>query len=144
MRRVVTSWPEALMAVVPADHPLTDRPALTWTDLTAETFLVRYGGTGPQAHDHVTRRIAELGHHPRILRWDVGRETLFHMVAQGWGVTITTESVASVPISGLAFRFVADESERAEFHAVWSPYNRGQTLRNLLDLAEQMKRWSVR
>lgn len=133
-------WSEALMAVVPAGHPLTDRPTLGWANLTAETFLVRYGGTGPQAHDHVTRRIAELGHHPRVLRWDVGRETLFHMVAQGWGVTITTESVASVPVSGLVFRPIADESERAEFYAVWSPYNRGQTLRNLLDLAEQMKR----
>jgi len=133
-------WSEALMAVVPAGHPLTDRPTLGWANLTAETFLVRYGGTGPQAHDHVTRRIAELGHHPRILRWDVGRETLFHMVAQGWGVTITTESVASVLVSGLVFRPIADESEQAEFYAVWSPYNRGQTLRNLLDLAEKMKR----
>jgi len=93
-------WSEALMAVISADHPLANRPALTWADLMAETFLVRYGGTGPQAHDHVTRRIAELGHHPRILRWEVGRETLFHMVAQGWGVTITTESTASVPVSG--------------------------------------------
>lgn len=137
-------WSEALTAVIPADHPLANCSAITWTDLTAETFLVRYGGTGPQAHDHVTRRIAELGHHPRILRWDVGRETLFHMVAQGWGVTITTESVASVPVSGLVFRPIADESERAEFYAAWSPYNRSQALRNLLDLAEQMKRGSVR
>lgn len=137
-------WSEALMAVVPADHPLTDRPTLGWANLTAETFLVRYGGTGPQAHDHVTRRIAELGHHPRILRWDVGRETLFHMVAQGWGVTITTESVASVPVSGLVFRPISDESERVEFYAAWSPYNRSQTLRNLLDLAEQIRRKVVR
>lgn len=137
-------WSEALMAVVPADHPLTDRPTLGWANLTDETFLVRYGGAGPQAHDHVTRRIAELGYHPRILRWDVGRETLFYMIAQGWGVTITTESVAFVPVSGLVFRSIADEPERAEFHAVWSPYNRSQTLRNLLDLAEQMKRGAVR
>ena len=133
-------WSEALTAVIPADHPLANCSAITWIDLTAETFLVRYGGTGPQAHDHVTRRIAELGHHPRILRWDVGRETLFHMVAQGWGVTITTESVASVPVSGLVFRPIADEQEQAEFYAVWSPHNQSQTLRNLLDLAGQMKR----
>ncbi|WP_308219994.1 LysR family substrate-binding domain-containing protein [Nitratireductor sp. ZSWI3] len=137
-------WSEALIAVIPADHPLADRPALTWADLTAATFLVRCGGTGPQAHDHVTRRIAELGHHPRILHWKVGRETLFHMVAQGWGVTITTESTASVPVSGLAFRPIADEPEQADFHAVWSPYNRSQAVRDLLDLAARMKRESDR
>lgn len=135
-------WSEALMAVIPTNHPLADRPALKWVDLTAETFLVRCGGTGPQTHDHVTRRIAELGHHPRILRWDVGRETLFHMVAQGWGVTITTESTASVPVSGLAFRPIADEPERADFYAVWSPFNRSQAVRNLLDLAARMSRES--
>lgn len=133
-------WSEALIAVIPADHPLADRPALTWADLAAETFLVRYGGTGPQAHDHVTRRIAELDHHPRILRWEVGRETLFHMVAQGWGVTITTESTAAVPVSGLAFRPIADEPEQADFYAVWSPYNHSQAIRDLLNLAARMRR----
>ncbi len=133
-------WSEALIAVIPAIHPLADRPALTWADLAAETFLVRHGGTGPQAHDHVTRRVAELGHHPRILRWEVGRETLFQMVAQGWGVTITTESTASIPVSGLAFHPIADEPEQAEFYAVWSPYNCSQSVRDLLDLAARMRR----
>ncbi len=135
-------WSEALMVALPADHPLADRSALTWAELVAETFLVRHGGAGPQAQDHVTRRIAELGRHPRILRWDVGCETLFHMVAQGWGVTITTESTAATAAAGLAFRAIADEPERADFHAVWSPYNRSQVLRNLLDLADQMRRGS--
>lgn len=133
-------WSEALMAALPANHPLAERPTITWADFTAETFLIRCGGTGPQAHDHVTRRFAELGHHPRIVRWEVGRETLFHMVIQGWGVTITTESTASIPVSGLVFRPIADEQEQAEFYAVWSPHNQSQTLRNLLDLAGQMKR----
>ena len=62
------------------------------------------------------------------------------MVAQGWGVTITTESTASVPVSGLAFRSIADEPERADFYAVWSPYNRSQAIRDLLDLAVMMRR----
>ncbi|EAQ36889.1 transcriptional regulator, LysR family protein [Nitrobacter sp. Nb-311A] len=72
----------------------------------------------------------------------MGRETLFHMVAQGWGVTITTEATASVPVSGLVFRSIADELEQAGFHAVWSPYNRSQAIRDLLDLADKMKRRS--
>jgi DNA-binding transcriptional LysR family regulator len=133
-------WSEALLVVLPVAHALADRPTVTWVDLAAETFLVRYGGTGPQAHDHVTRRIAELGFHPGILRWNVGRETLLHMVAQGWGVTITTESAASIPVPGVVFRRIADEPERVEFHAIWSPYNRSQVLRNLLDLASRMGR----
>ncbi len=133
-------WSEALMAALPANHPLAERPTITWADFTAETFLIRCGGTGPQAHDHVTRRFAELGHHPRIVRWEVGRETLFHMVAQGWGVTITTESTASIPVSGLVFRSIADESEQADFYAVWSPSNCSQAIRDLLELAGKVRR----
>ena len=133
-------WSEALMAALSANHPLAERPTIMWTDLTAETFLIRCGGTGPQAHDHVTRRFAELGHHPRIIRWEVGRETLFHMVAQGWGVTITTESTASIPVSGLVFRSIADESEEADFYAVWSPSNCSQAIRDLLELAGEVRR----
>jgi len=133
-------WSEALMIALPAAHPLAEHAPLTWMDLTAETFLVRYGGTGPQALDHVTRRIAGLGRHPRIVRWDVSRETLFQMIAQGWGVTITTESAASIPVSGTVFRSIADEAEQADFYTVWSPCNHSQALRNLLDLAALMHR----
>jgi len=133
-------WSEALMAALPANHPLAERPTITWPDLTAETFLIRCSGTGPQAHDHVTRRFAELGHHPRIVRWEVSRETLFHMVTQGWGITITTESTASIPVSGLVFRSIADESEQADFYAVWSPSNCSQAIRDLLELAGKVRR----
>jgi len=90
-------------------------------DLTTETFLVRHGVAGPQTHDHMTRRIAELGHHPRIVRWNVNRETPFHMVAQNCGVTRTTESTTAFPVPGIVFRTITDEPEKVDFHAYGRP-----------------------
>lgn len=133
-------WSEALMAVLPQGHPLACAEHLVWRDLAAEAFLVRQSGAGPQVLDHIVRRLVEQEKSPRIRRCDVGRDTLMHMVADGEGITLTSEAAAHVPFPGVLFRPIADEPDRARFSAVWSPHNRGPALRHLLDLATEMSR----
>lgn len=82
-------WSEPLVSVPPDQHHLADRSAVTWADLAGETFLVRYGGTGPQVHDHIVLRLAEHWSAPSILRFDVERGTLLSMVGHGFGITRT-------------------------------------------------------
>src|SRR5690606_27164528 len=65
-------WTEPLVAVLQEGHRLTGQSAITWGDLAGETFLVRYGGTGPQVHDHIVLRHAGRWPAPSILRFDVG------------------------------------------------------------------------
>lgn len=134
-------WHEQLFAVLPVNHPLAEQESLGWTDLAGETFLTRNGGTGPQAYEHIIQRLAgqwEAG--LSILRCDVGRDTLMQMIAQGFGVSIASEAASLVEISGVAFRLLRDEPEPITFSAVWSPHNQSNTLRNLLDLAQDMSR----
>ncbi|WP_237154139.1 LysR family transcriptional regulator [Oryzibacter oryziterrae] len=133
-------WSEAMMAVLPQDHPLASAERLVWRDLAPETFLVRQDGAGPQVLDHIVRRLSEREKSPRIRRCDVGRDTLMHMVAAGDGITLTSEAAAHVPFPGVLFRPIADEPDRARFSAVWSPHNRGPTLMHLLDLATEMSK----
>lgn len=135
-------WTEPLFVVLPANHSLSEHNAVTWADLADETFLVRYGGIGPQAHDHIVLRLARYRPAPSILRFDVGRCSLLEMVAQGFGVTIVGASVALQPIPGVTFLPIADEAEPVAFSAVWSPFNHAAALRDLLDLAGQMSRTS--
>ncbi|WP_232316662.1 LysR family transcriptional regulator [Candidatus Burkholderia verschuerenii] len=75
-------WHERLLAVLPAAHAFANQQGVTWADLAGETFLVRYGGTGPQAHNHIVKRLDGLSTHaPSILRCNVGRDTLMQMIA---------------------------------------------------------------
>lgn len=131
-------WSEAFVIAVPLDHQLAAAERLEWLDLASEVNLVGLGGAGPQLLNHITRRVVERDRTPNIRQCDVGRDTLMHMVADGEGVTLTTEAAAHVPFPGVAFRMVADETERARFSAVWSPHNRSPALKNLLDLAAEM------
>ena len=133
-------WSEPLVAVLPERHRLAGQPAVTWADLTGETFLVRHGGTGPQVHDHIVLRLAGRWPAPSILRFDVGRGTLLSMVGQGFGITIAGAATSLLPTTGIVFLPFADEPEPVPFSAVWSPCNRNATLRNMLALAGRLRR----
>lgn len=133
-------WAEPLVAALPDGHHLADRPAVIWADLAQETFLVRHGGAGPQAYDHILLRLAGQWPAPSIQRFDVGRSALLSMVAQGFGVTIVGRDTSLAPASGILFLPFSDEPEPVAFSAVWSPSNRSAALRNLLDLAGAMER----
>ena len=131
-------WTEPLVAVLSQWHPLVAQSAITWTNLAGEAFLVRHGGTGPQAHDHIVLRLAGSSSAPSILRFDVGRGTLLSLVGQGFGITIVGAATALLPTSGVVFLPFADEPELITFSGIWSPSNRSATLRNLLSLANDM------
>lgn len=133
-------WSEALLAAFPLRHPLAGQREVGWADLAAETFLVRQGGTGPQIQAHICRRLADRCPAPSILRFEVGRGTLLSLVAQGQGITIAGAATTSVLLPGIVFRPVADEPEPLRFSAVWSPRNHNPSLKNLLALAERMRR----
>lgn len=133
-------WAESLVAVLSEQHRLVGQPAITWTDLAGETFLVRHGGTGPQVHDHIVLRLAGRWPASSILRFDVGRGTLLSMVGQGFGVTIVGAATSLLQPSGVVFVPFADEPEPVPFSAIWSPFNRSAALRNLLTLASDMGR----
>lgn len=133
-------WSEPLLAALPSNHRLAKREGVTWGDLASETFLVRQGGSGPQAHDHIVLRLAGRWPAPSILRFEVGRDTLMSMIAQGYGSTIVAEAASLIPSPGVTFLPVLDEPEPVVFSAVWLPQNRSPALRNLLDLAMKASR----
>lgn len=133
-------WNETLVIAVQTDHRLAIADQILWQDLTSDVFIIRQGGTGPQLQDHIVRRIVEQGKTPHLRRFDVERDTLMHMVADGEGITLTSEAATHVQFPGVVFRPIADEAEQAWFSAVWSPHNRSQVLKNLLDLAAEMSR----
>lgn len=130
-------WTEALFVALPERHPLAEAESVRWSELAEETFVARCGGGGPQVHDHIALRLAEHWSQPRIRRFDVERDTLMSMVAQGYGVTLTSEAAAQTSFPGVVFRPILDEPEPITFSAVWLPHNRSRALKDLLALAQR-------
>lgn len=132
-------WRDRLMAALPVNHPLAAQSDVEWRHLADETFLVRYGGTGPQVHDLIVVRSAGKWPTPTIRRFDVGHSALVSMIAAGHGVSLFVEEGAADSTANVAFRPVRDEPETIPFSAVWSPSNRAPALLKLLALATNMR-----
>jgi len=130
-------WTEVLLVALPERHPLAGAESVMWSELASENFLTRSGGAGPQVHDHIVLRLAEHWSRPRIQRFEVERDTLMSMVAQGHGITLTSEATPQASFPGVVFRPILDEPEPITFSAVWSPHNRSRALKDLLALAQR-------
>ena len=131
-------WSERVFAVLPRRHVLACKDALDWSDLVGESFIVSDVAPGPEIHDYLVQRLAELGRHPEVQPQCVGRDNLLSLVAVGRGVTLTSEATTVAQIPGITYRPIANEV--LPFSAVWSPKNDNPACRRLLSLARSMAR----
>ncbi|MFC5393989.1 LysR family transcriptional regulator [Bosea vestrisii] len=129
-------WSERVFVVLPDTHPLVGKEVLDWPDLAHEAFIVSETPPGPEIHNYLVQRLADLGHHPEIQPQYVGRDNLLAAVAVGRGLTVVSEAAAAVQMPGIAYRPVANE--QLPFSAVWSARNDNPALRRLLSLARTM------
>lgn len=131
-------WSERVFVVLPSDHPLCGKVELGWHDLVGERFIVSDGAPGPEIHDYLVQRLADLGRHPEIHTHYVGRDNLLSLVAIGRGLTVMSEAGTAAQLPGIVYRRLANEV--LPFCAVWSPRNDNPACRRLLSLARSMSR----
>jgi DNA-binding transcriptional LysR family regulator len=79
-----------------------------------------------------------MGHTISVVRYGVGRETLMHLVALGFGISIISEAGIATCYPGVVFRPLATDQDMLPYSAVWLPGNDNPALRRLLSLARSM------
>lgn len=131
-------WAEHVYVALSDAHPLAYRREVEWTDLRDKHFIVSRQEPGPEIHDYVIRKLADLGHHPSVARYDVGRENLMHLVALGFGISLTSEATIATVYPEVAFRPIEGADDVLPFSAVWSPSNDNPALRRFLALMRAM------
>ncbi|HWM45653.1 MAG TPA: LysR family transcriptional regulator [Xanthobacteraceae bacterium] len=132
-------WHERVYCALPEEHRLSSLKAVQWPDLQAESFIVSRDEPGPEIHEYLIRRLATLGFHPRVRRLSVCRESLFHLVSMGFGVTLTSESAVATPFHGVRFKPVDGDEDLLPTVGVWLPGNDNPALRRFVSLARAMK-----
>ena len=118
---VAALWAEPLHLVLPDDHPLAVNQTIDWADIAAQTVLLTNYGPVEFMARLVSRRIADHGHAPRIVRADVAGASVMHMVCLGQGVALAEGvTLCNIP-SGLVHRPIrfADEPERISTFLCW-------------------------
>lgn len=129
-------WSERVFVVLPDNHALAGSEELVWRDLADETFIVSETAPGQEIHDHLVRRLAELGRHPEIQVQHVSRDNLVPLVALGRGLTLVSEAMTVAQFPSVTYRPISGEI--LPFSAIWSAKNDNPAFRRLLSLAKAM------
>jgi len=135
-------WTEHMFIALPQGHALCENGEITWEALRDEHFIVCQSEKGRALHDHLIKRLAQIGYNPSVQRLDVGRETLMHLVALHLGLSLTSEAMVATQFPEVAFRPIAGDAAVIPFSAVWLPNNDNPAFRRFLSLARRVaKKW---
>ena len=69
---------------------------------------------GPEIHEYLIRRLADLGHRPHVRRHRLGREGIMNLAGLGLGVSLVAEHWHGVSYPGIVFRPVGEVDEPQE------------------------------
>ena len=109
---------ERLTAALPVDHALAERDAVEWDDLRDETILIQEWDDS-----QATRELyaSLLGQSARFHPHPASKQSVFALVAAGFGVTLATASQAEVTVPGVVFRPIAETNACLQIELVWRP-----------------------
>ncbi|MFA1624833.1 LysR substrate-binding domain-containing protein [Rhizobium mongolense] len=131
-------WSERIFVALPDHHLLAASPDVTLQDVRGEIFLVTADAAGPEIEDYLVRQLSGPGFRPKILIQRVGRENLMHMVAKGFGITLTTCSTLGAVYPGVSFLPIGDAAEVVCSSVIWSMTNQNPALKGMVDLAASL------
>lgn len=111
---------EALVAAIPSDHPLAQRPLIRVADLKDEPFILFPRPLGEGLYDAVVSACASAGYSPRIIHETDRMQTVVGLVATGAGVSIVPECVMRVSLPGVAYVSLGDSAPKSALSFAWS------------------------
>jgi DNA-binding transcriptional LysR family regulator len=123
---------EALMVVLPDDHPLASRRSIPLKALAREPFVMFPRARGPAFYDQLMALCGTAGFTPRIVQ-EAAQLDIVSMVAAGFGVSIMPSSMRNFRRPSLAFRPIVG-SPQTELLIVWRHQNLSPALHKFVDL----------
>jgi DNA-binding transcriptional LysR family regulator len=109
---------ERLFAALHEGHVLASRAEIRWHDLRNETILVQeWEGS------HATREFyaSLIGIGIPFRSHSASEQSVFALIAAGFGVTLATESQAQVKVPGMVYRRIAEDDAVVEVKLAWMP-----------------------
>jgi len=132
-------WQEELSVLLPADHPLAPREALTWEDFSNERLLVPMGVDGPQVDPASLQILFEGMRAPEIEYCQAGPTTVAVKVKLGKGITLgDMGSAQSISIDGTVWRRITGRNSSCQIKAAWLDTNPEHHVLRLVAIAKGM------
>lgn len=122
-----TLWPDAvaaplyrerLVAAIPQCHPLAAHEALDWERLRNEIFLVQGWDNSQSAQAFYA---SLMGGGVRFQCHAASKQSVFALIAAGFGITLATRSQAEATFPGVIYKPIRDENAWVHVELLWCP-----------------------
>jgi DNA-binding transcriptional LysR family regulator len=130
---------EPLMAVLPQDHPLADRPEVDLTALSGENFVTYPSMHGSALRDAAVHACFSAGFTPRVVQEAPDTHTVVALVGAAVGVALMPASAERLQIEGVVFTPIAGEIDvRVPIALAWRDGDPSPVLAGFLATAEEI------
>jgi DNA-binding transcriptional LysR family regulator len=134
--RSLSLWSERVLITLPEGHRLAASETIYWTDLKGETLLLSRRDPGPEIQDLLFAKLGSPDDRPKLLSYDVSRESIRSLVGAGFGIGLTIEASLGADFAGVTYREARDGTgpSRIGYSAHWRADNDNPALASFLKL----------
>jgi DNA-binding transcriptional LysR family regulator len=135
----VPLWPERVMVVLPADHPLAEAEQVYWSDLKREVIVMPRDGTGANLAAMLTAKLTSQNLRPNLITQEASHDTIINMVNVGRFITIATEAMQGANRHDLIFKDIQSSAGQTwlDFFAFWREDNENPALKYFFKLLKE-------
>ena len=127
---------EALVAVLPADHPLADRESVAIAELAGQSFIMHPRERGPGLHDTIMGLCAAAGFQPSVDIEVHQLPTIVSLAATGLGISIVPEALGNAAMEGAVFIPLRDSAAKVALAVAFRGQDDRAVMRHFLAEAE--------
>jgi DNA-binding transcriptional LysR family regulator len=123
---------EAMVAVLPTDHPLSKSDTIELAALKDESFILLPVAAGPILHDEIYAACRSAGFEPSLGQLAPQIGSVINLVATGLGVSLVPECMRCMQLPGVVFRSLAGKGPVARLAASFRRGENAATVRNFI------------
>lgn len=128
-------WSERIIVALPRGHHLAEANNINWRDLKNEKFLVPASPQGADMETFLLRNLPKDCLLPDVEFHGMGRDSLLGMVARGFGVFVSLESLVGSGHKNLSFVPVGSDTDKVPLFGAWRKENGNSAVKVFTDFA---------
>ncbi len=119
--------------ILPSDHPLTKKSAISLADLKNETLILFPRHTNPSMYDEIIYHCQQAGFSPKHIIETAPRSTAIGHVAAGQGVASISASLKNTCVNGTTYRPLKQPSPMIRYSFIHLKKHDGNWLKLIKD-----------
>lgn len=129
---------ETLLCLLPADHELAGKKAISVSELRDEAFVTFPRDAGSTLRTITNKVCWDAGFNPKVVQEAPDSYTIHAMVAAGQGVSIALSSTANINQPGVVYLPLIGQLPRLQTAIAWSSENASSALAAVIEVADEV------